>query len=108
MRVAEQIERYAHVLYRLAVDCVIVHCHLLRSLALLLSRDCNRGTMHIAPADHQDLVSLESVVTGKDVGWQVATGHMAKMQWPVSVRPSHAHQDVFHGGANFTLYMSHG
>ncbi len=50
------------------VDLVIALGDFRGGLPLLLRRDEDRGSVHVGPGDHEDLVAPQSVEAGEDVG----------------------------------------
>ena len=69
--------------------------HLLWVDAFLVCPNSDGSAVSIAAGDHQDVVSHHAVVTGEDIGAQIAAGNMAKMKWAVGIRPSHGYKNTF-------------
>ena len=68
---------------------------LLGGYPFLVRPDGDRCAMAIASGYHQDLIAFEPMVSGEDIGSQVAARKMTQMQRPVGVGPSDRHQDTF-------------
>ena len=81
----------------LRIDGVEPIDHVLRRDALLFRRHGDRCPVLVRPRDHQDTAAFGTFVPVLDVGWQVATGDVSKVQRAVGVRPCHANEDVVGG-----------
>ena len=66
--------------------------------ALLVGPDRDRRAVGVAARDHQHVVALHAVVTGEDVGAQVATGDVTQVKGTVGIGPSHGHKYAFWQG----------
>ena len=51
--------------------------------------------MGIATRDHKDFIALHAMITGEDIGAQIATGYMTKVEWTIGIRPGHGHKYAF-------------
>ena len=49
----------------------------------------------VAARDHQDLITLQPVITGKDIGWQIATSQVAQVQRTIGIGPGDTDEDSF-------------
>ena len=51
--------------------------------------------MGIRTRDHQDVVALEAVVPGEDIGRQVGTGDVSDMDFRTGIRPGDGDKNIF-------------
>ena len=63
--------------------------------AFLVSPDGDGSAVGVAARDHQDIVALHTMVTGKYVGAKVAAGDMTEVKRAVGIGPSNSHKDTF-------------
>ena len=68
--------------------------HLLGTHTALLSGQRYRCAVGVAPGDHQDVVALEAVVSGEDVGWQVAACDLSEVYGSVGVGPRYSYENA--------------
>ena len=90
----EQVEGDAQLLPGLQEHGVVAFHHFLGGDAFLVRPDGDGGAVSVAAGDHQDVVALHAVVTGEDVGAQVAAGDMTQVKWTVGVGPSHGDENT--------------
>ena len=62
--------------------------------AALLGSQRYGGAVGVAPGDHQDIVALEAVVSGEDVGWQVAACDLSEVYGSVGVGPRYSYENA--------------
>jgi len=72
--------------------------HILGIDAFLLGTHRYGSAVAVAAGNHQNLIALQAVVTGKDISRQVASCHMAQVQRAVGIGPGHADEDTFSQG----------
>src|SRR6185437_4443541 len=53
-----------------------------------------RRSVLVGPADHEDVVALQPVVPGEDVGGDAEAGDVTDVTWPVRVRPRDRDEDL--------------
>ena len=90
----EKIEGNTQLLPGFQESLVIPGGHLLRTDPLPFGADGYGGAVHIAAGDHQDMVPLQAMVAGEDVGGEISSGDMSQMQWPVGVRPGNSNENM--------------
>jgi hypothetical protein len=76
---SEQVERDPQSLPAVNKLLMVPGSNFLRSNSLLLSADCNRCSVLVAARNHQHLVTLETMIARKNIGWQISTSNMAQM-----------------------------
>ena len=65
-----------------------------RGVRLPVGRDHDRRAVLVRPADHEDVVALESVVPREDVGRHAGAGNVAEMARAARVRPRDGDEDL--------------
>ena len=62
--------------------------------ALAVGGDHDRRAVFVGPADHEDVVALQTVIAGKDVRWHARPGDVAEVARPAGVGPGDGNEDL--------------
>ena len=94
----EQVERDAQPLPGVEELGMVALQHFLRFHAFLVGADGDGRAMGVGAGDHQHVVALHAVISGENIGGQVAAGHMTHVQRAVGVGPRDTYQDALRHG----------
>jgi hypothetical protein len=73
----KQVERDAQSLPAINELLMVFGHHFLRGGSLLFSTNCNRCSVLVTTGDHQYLIALKTMITGKNIGWQISTSDVS-------------------------------
>ncbi|MBT9149610.1 MAG: hypothetical protein DDT28_01045 [Dehalococcoidia bacterium] len=104
----EKIEGNAQLLPGFQESLVVPGCHLLRTDSLPFGADGYGCAVHIAAGDHQDVVALQAMVAGEDVGGEISPGDMPQMQWPIGIRPGNSNKNMLGHNKCILAQICHG
>ena len=90
----EEVEVYAQALPIVEELGLVLLEHLLWADAAVLGGQRHGRAVGVAPGDHEDIVALESVVAGEDVGREVAACDLSEVYGPVGVWPRYSYENA--------------
>ena len=99
VRVCVQIVGERHVGEGFAPDVVVTSCYYFWFDAFFGCFEGGRSAVHVGAGDHCDFIADDSVVSSKDVGWDVHACDVAEVRFAVYVRPCD-------GDKNFTRQVN--